>query len=159
MNNSKLFSTTKILIYILIIWGVYLLYLLRPGIIRVFPILLLEPLAPAAFQILLLFLFDKLLFKKYSNAIKLISLLSCLLLIFWHYSAKNIFFPLPYIMLIFIVLLPVLVSIITYFRNKAETEIPFHKYLGVTFLLSFGNFIGGLVSYYILYYWVLIEQM
>lgn len=157
--NSKFFSTTKILIYILIIWGLYLLYLLKPGIFRQFPILILEPLAPVAFQILLLFIFDKLLFKNYSNAIKLTSLLSCLLLIFWHYTLKTIFFPLPYIIIMFIVLLPVLVSIITYLKSRAETEIPFHKYLGVTFLLSFGNFIGGLASYLVLYFWVLNDYM
>ena len=158
MSNSKFFSTGKVLIYILVIWGLYLLYLLRPGLYRQFPILILEPLAPAAFQILLLFIFDKLLFKRYSNAIKLTSLLSCLLLIFWHYTIKTIFFPLPYIMILFIVL-PVLVSIITYFRSKAETGIPFHKYLGVTFLLSFGNFIGGLASFLFLYFWVLTDYM
>jgi hypothetical protein len=154
-EQIKIFCTTKVLIYIIILWGMYLLYLTKYGMIRQFPILSLAPLTAAVFQILLLVIFDKLLFKRYSNAIKLTSLLCCLLLIFWQYMLL----PYIYLMIIFSVFMPALVSIFTYFSSKSEIEISFGKYLGVTFLLSFGNIIGGLVAYYILYYWVLINYV
>ncbi len=143
---KSLVTRSKVSFYILFLWILYILFKANRGIIFHFPILSFELLTPAIMQVALLLLFDKILFKKYSEAIKFTSLVCCILLIYWHY---NFYKPGNNILVLFAIL-PVLLTLIIFLWNKYKnnSKISVLKYFGVILLLFIVNFIMGFLSFF-----------
>lgn len=151
MTNIK----PKPQLYIILLWIIYTVYL------AVFRTLLLFPkdsfviIVPAITQLILITTFTRLFKENYLFTIKVTSLISCIIVIFWHFSLYH-GIPRKYAQMMFL-MLPIISTIINYVVNKTTKNIVLKvwKNFAVSSLLTLLNFIIAVISFYIIYFMAL----
>ena len=140
--------------YIMSIWGIYALYLLVFGNLLLFPKDSFELIVPVALQLVLFMAIKKLFKGKYVGIISLTTLISCVLVILWHFSLNHDISRKMIIMLFSV--LPLLSAVVIFFDSKISKVVPISvgKNFGVSFLLTFLNFIIAVFIFYFFHYWI-----
>jgi hypothetical protein len=144
-------SKVQTQIIIIILWGLYILYIALFGRLLFFPKDSIELIIAAMLQILIFLLFNKLLKEKYSIITKLTAITCCILVILWHFN-ENYGASIKMVMMLFNAA-PIILTLVAYLTKKINKLLIIRSF-GVSLLLTFINFMIAVFTFYIFHYWI-----
>lgn len=139
---------------IVVLWGLYTLYMTIFGSLLLFPKDSFEIILPAVIQTVAVVVFIKLFKEKYLTVIYLTALACCLLVIRWHFNLNHGISRKQVVMLFLI--LPVLTTAATCLVGKIKKVVALSvwKNFGIYLLLTFINLLIAVFTFYVIHYWI-----